>query len=214
MALVSSKPGNVPSVIGVAGGAPQNLQGVALFLSQLVNSVNGWISGAAQAINYLLDNQQNPVETGVAVGVGSTISPVTVGATYYALGFGSNSPGSVITCTSTGRVVVIATGTFEMVLATSQNATANFQLYTGTGTPPTHGNAITGTTLGNVKGFSNQNQNPDTMVNYYDWTLTWYEAGVSLGTPTWFDVGVNAATGNTGSVDIPALGSSLVVFEI
>jgi len=49
-------PRNLPNSIGVPGGAPNDLQSVGSFLTQLVNGLNNWIVQAATAINSLLSD--------------------------------------------------------------------------------------------------------------------------------------------------------------
>jgi hypothetical protein len=49
-----ARPDNVPSSIGVPGGAPNDVRSIAAYLTQLVTGLNNWVSRAANAINYSL----------------------------------------------------------------------------------------------------------------------------------------------------------------
>lgn len=51
---MTKQPNNVPTTIGIPSGAPQDVQAVAAFLTQLVPALNNWIAQAATAINALL----------------------------------------------------------------------------------------------------------------------------------------------------------------
>lgn len=130
-------PPNLPSQVGVAGSAPPDVLSIANFLAQFVQSVNGWISQAGNALNWLLGSQQGRVfEAGITSTQG--FSTTTVNTWLYS-GFSIE-----ITPKYTGRLSV--TGTAQ--LANASASTNYAALFVGTQTLPAMGAAMVGSQFG------------------------------------------------------------------
>lgn len=211
MAIVNTRPPEVPSTIAVAGGAPNSISSIAMFLTQLMNNLNGWIAGASTAINYLLDlaQNQNPTETAIVSGwvnSGVTITP-TSGSSYTYAGCGSSTPSSVIITTETGRVAVFASGTLALA-----SGAHNLQLnmFWGPGTPPTRGQVgALGTA---ILPFPQQVTGTTSDTGVIGFAMGWWLSGLGVGTTNWFDIAGIISTGF--ATDAFISGGTITVMEI
>ena len=119
----------------------------------------------------------------------STASPSsTTSATQVMMGLSVK-----ITPRSTGRVLVIVTGT---ILNTVIGSGANPQIRYGTGTAPANGAAATGSTSGQEKAFI-----ASTGAGKSGIALSTIITGLTLGTEYWIDLGLKAVTSGTAAVD-------------
>lgn len=59
-----STPNNVPSTIGLPGGAPQDIRGVALWMVQLSMALNTYAAIVASAVNKILVDVEGTGVTG------------------------------------------------------------------------------------------------------------------------------------------------------
>jgi hypothetical protein len=78
---MATKPPNIPYSIGVPGGAPNTLLGVAGFLSQLVIALNQWVYKVANALNNVLLVAGPGTVTEVNTGTGLAGGPITEAGT-------------------------------------------------------------------------------------------------------------------------------------
>jgi hypothetical protein len=94
---------NVPSAIGIPGGAPLDQISTIGWLTQFATAVNGWIALAAGAVNYLLGNARVTTVAGLGTPTAGLRAFVTDAT---ATTFASNVAGG-----STNGVPVYADGT-------------------------------------------------------------------------------------------------------
>ena len=100
-----------------------------------------------------------------------------------------------LTPTSTGRVLVIATGIFN----TSGGVEVIHDLHYGTGTPPAQGANITSAAQ---LGATNTPTDTTSTIGYMGWALNGVALNLTIGQEYWFDVGFQVNTGTVTIFDV------------
>lgn len=94
MAPFNNVPNNVPSALGVPGGAPSSIQAAAAYLTQIVTGLNNWIVQDANAVNWLLASATrwgvNILDYGADPTGAADSAPAITAALTAALATGSN----------------------------------------------------------------------------------------------------------------------------
>lgn len=100
---VATTPNNVPTNIGVPGGAPTDPLGISMFLTQFCQAVNNWIAGGSTGLNWLLGNFR-PVKV-------AALPTPTLGARSFVSDATATTFASVVSGGGTNAVPVYADGT-------------------------------------------------------------------------------------------------------
>lgn len=168
-------PANLPSQIGVPGGAPTDVLSIALFLSQFSQAVNGWIARAANAVNWLLQTKASA--NGI---VSSQVLTTTTGAI--------SGLQVTLTPTSTGRVLVVASGIFGA--ATTASIGCSYHLYYAPGGTQTAGTVVTAIPGAISVGMTQTPTDGGWTAGgiYPGWALNWVFTGLKAGTEYTFGV--------------------------
>jgi hypothetical protein len=168
---LGTTPSNLPSTVGTTGGAPTDPIGVALYLTQFVSAVNGWVAGAANAVNWLL---------GRAPGK-NTLTSTSASLAYTVTSTSSVAIGLPISITpqTTGRIIVYVT---LSLINTSSADGGTMVLRYGTGTAPTQGSAPTGTAFGSF--FTTAGPGSGIFDNF---SVSWPLTGLSVQTTYWIE---------------------------
>lgn len=156
-------PANLPNQVGV--------QGIQALLAL-------WIARAANAVNYLLARDLGQNATALVNQVSNyattSTSPIATGTALR------------ITPNTTGRVLLVASGLFNMSAATS----CVIYVYGGTGTTPAQGAAASGSNFAS-SAFSYISG------SYAPFTFNTVITGLTVGTSYWFEFYVSSAASTT-----------------
>lgn len=98
-----------------------------------------------------------------------------------------------LTPVSTGRVMIVISGTIANASGIADGA--NVQLRTGTGTAPANGDALTGTVAGGLVKYVSA-----TTAEKAPFSVNAIVTGLTLATARWIDLGLAAVTGGTATV--------------
>lgn len=100
----------------------------------------------------------------------------------------------LITPLITGKVMVIISGCMKNTTNTDGTQT---QIRYGTGTAPTNGASLTGTTAGGLVHYDN----PAGLTIHVPVTVQAIVSGLTIGTPYWFDLSLASITGGTSNIE-------------
>ena len=126
-------------------------------------------------------SQKTPVDpntttslTGVMMGLSASITPVV-----------------------SGKILIIISGDMDN---NTDNSGAQVQIVTGTGSVPTNGVSITGSTQGGLVKMQLTRTGNDTIVTRVPFSLNAIQTGLTLNTPYWIDLSLAAIIGGTARV--------------
>lgn len=185
---------------GSTGYGSLRLGDSKLLLRNPADSFQYTIAGSAitadRTLTLPLTTQTETLAVVPQVGVTGTASPTgTTSTTGVMMGLAG-----AITPRVGGRVLIIVTG----VAANNTIADgASIQIRYGTGTAPTNGAALTGSTLGLLKNFV-----AETAAGKNGFGASYVVTGLTVGTAYWIDLSLKAVTGGTATifdVDIVAI---------
>jgi hypothetical protein len=155
------------------------------------DSTAAWPTGAAAVGTRPIGNGTNWIATTPASAQSSPANPTGTAST---TGVMMGLAGSITTSSATsGKVLFIISGTIFNATAIADGG--KVQLYTGTGTAPINGAALTGTARGGLVQYIAATTSEKT-----PFSVNAIATGLAASTAYWIDVGLAAITGGTATI--------------
>jgi hypothetical protein len=157
----------------------------------LITPVIGAATGTSLVLGAQIDAVTYKHAGALGIGAALTVTPADqtgiTSTTPLMLGLGAATAATVITPSSTGRVVFTICGDID----SSGSATSTYiQLAYGSGTPPANSGPAAGTTISAQQQFIYSGAG-----NPGGFSVTGFVSGLTVGTAYWFDLQVKAAAG-------------------